>query len=87
MKLLHGEIVRKVCECAGIAPSKDSNQLPEKVKAPWLPTVRRDPLPASDSGGWGPRRTASGAYSSSQVERHSHLSQQFKPAMSMYCKH
>lgn len=67
VNLLNGKFVSKLFGCSGIAPSKDSNQLPEKVKAPWLPTVRRDPLPASDSGGWGPRRTASGAYSSSQV--------------------
>ncbi|KAA6425287.1 MAG: hypothetical protein FRX49_04781 [Trebouxia sp. A1-2] len=50
----------------GIAPSKDSNQLPDKVKTVWAPTLRRDPSQASDSQGWGPRRTASGANSSSQ---------------------
>ncbi len=52
---------------SGIAPSKDSNQLPDKVKTVWAPTLRRDPSQASDSQGWGPRRTASGANSSSQV--------------------
>ncbi|KAL0019924.1 hypothetical protein WJX77_010272 [Trebouxia sp. C0004] len=50
----------------GIAPSKDSNQLPDKVKTVWAPTLRREPSQASDSQGWGPRRTASGANSSSQ---------------------
>ncbi len=52
---------------SGIAHSKDSNQLPDKVKTVWAPTLRRDPSQASDSQGWGPRRTASGANSSSQV--------------------
>lgn len=57
-------------DASGIAPSKDSNQLPEKVKTVWAPTLRRDPSQASDSLGWGPRRTASGANSSSQVRVH-----------------
>ena len=37
------------------------------MKTVWAPTLRRDPSQASDSQGWGPRRTASGANSSSQV--------------------
>lgn len=52
--------------CAGIAPSKDSNDLPNKIRLPWAPTAKKDPS-VLDSQGWGPRRTSSGPASNSQV--------------------